>query len=251
MINRNGTRILTLDFNGVFKRSWDVVGTQTSIAALDDDVYVTGLPDSSGKRQVQVYSSEGVLIRSWTRKGRRNRGYSQSPSRLAISNKGEVYVADSWGRNVQVFDRNGSFVRKWNHRGEDQPSEVESIAISESNDGEDEVYLAHDDRIEIFSGCGIYQRTLQVEKWNDDDEEEEFTTTTSAMAISKCDNKVYVSGTFSKTVQIVDNNDGHYIGKFDTVGGCCGIAIVDNTGDAYVLDNTGIQVFTSDKRDII
>ena len=182
MINRNGTRILTLDFNGVFKRSWDVVGTQTSIAALDDDVYVTGLPDSSGKRQVQVYSSEGVLIRSWTRKGRRNRGYSQSPSRLAISNKGEVYVADSWGRNVQVFDRNGSFVRKWNHRGEDQPSEVESIAISESNDGEDEVYLAHDDRIEIFSGCGIYQRTLQVEKWNDDDEEEEFTTTTSAMA---------------------------------------------------------------------
>ena len=34
------------------------------------------------------------------------------PQGIAINNKGEVYVADTYNNRIQVFDQNGSFIRK-------------------------------------------------------------------------------------------------------------------------------------------
>lgn len=240
-IDGNGTRILVFDLEGVFKRAWDVAGIQTSIAVFDDEVYVTGLPVSSGKRKVQVYSQEGVTIRSWTRKGKRSERHSQSPSRLVISNKGEVYIADKWCKNVQVFDKYGVFLRKWNYRGESQLTDVKGFAISSYNDGDDaELFVTHHHFIEVFSENGSNLRTLHVERTDGDDEQE---IKSSVVAISNA-GEMFMSDSSSNSVQVLDNNDGHYIRQMDSFDGLSGIAF-SNFGDVYVLDNKGIQVFTS------
>lgn len=230
-----------------------MTGTQTSIAVFNEEVYVTGFANNQGKRQVLVYNQEGVLIRSWTRKGRR--AGQSSRSSLAISNQGEVYVADYWSKNVQVFDHQGSFVRKWNHRGEDQISAVEGIAVSTSDAGDDEVYLAQQDHISVFTGNGSYLRTLHVEKWNDEDDEENddedvdtpYNKLIYAVAISDW-GEIYVTDPFTNIVQVLHKTDGLFIRQFDSFNVPSGVAF--SADNAFVVDKTGILMLTDPKGNI-
>src|SRR6476469_4422091 len=176
------------------------------------------------------------------------------PTGIAVDNKGDVYVSDSWNDRVQKFTSNGKFITKWGTRGSADGQFRFPTGIAVDNKGDVYVSDFSNDRVQKFTSNGQF-----ITKWGtsgsadgqfgrDDDT---FFTGPAGIAV---DNKgdVYVSDFSNDRVQKFTSN-GKFITKWGTSGSADGQfrfptgIEVDNKGDVYVGDslNMRIQKFTS------
>ncbi|WP_432826370.1 hypothetical protein [Dactylosporangium sp. CA-092794] len=74
------------------------------------DLYVA---DGYKNARVHRFHSNGQLIQSWGKWGRKGAGNFHLPHAVLATGDGRVYVASRFGNNVQVFDRYGGFIDMW------------------------------------------------------------------------------------------------------------------------------------------
>ena len=197
--------------------------------------------------RIQVFSTEGELIRNWGSEGIENGNFS-SPDGIAVSANGEVFVADTKNNRIQVFDANGVFKRKWGGletgNGNGNFSSPKGIVISNSG----LVYVADskNNRIQVFDANGVFQR-----KWGSQGDGDGELSVPEGIAVSTSGD-VLVADTKNNRIQVFDANgvfkrnwgsQGSIDGEFSLPEGIA----VSASGEVYVADteNNRIQVFDS------
>ena len=78
--------------------------------APSGDIYVS---DGYRNARVHRFSSDGELVKSWGKPGKRGRGDFYLPHSLWVDSAGLIYVCDRKNNRVQVFTQDGSFIGKW------------------------------------------------------------------------------------------------------------------------------------------
>ena len=102
----------------------------TSIAlSASGEVYVT---DGYGNSRIHVFSTDGVLRRSWGEPGS-GPGQFRLPHGIAVDRQGRVYAGDRMNSRIQVFTAAGEFLAQWNDVY--QPNDVHI-------DADDRVFVA-------------------------------------------------------------------------------------------------------------
>jgi DNA-binding beta-propeller fold protein YncE len=79
--------------------------------------YVTEFGDD--REVIRKLSPEGKLLTQWGGHGM-DPGQFSRPRGMAISTRGELYVADSCNHRIQVFDLEGKLLRHWGTSGKEQ-----------------------------------------------------------------------------------------------------------------------------------
>jgi DNA-binding beta-propeller fold protein YncE len=86
----------------------------TDIAfAPNGDLYVT---DGYGNSRVVKFTSNGVFLKSWGRKGTGPSEFN-TPHTVVVDKKGLVYVGDRENNRIQIFDSEGTLLKQWTHLG--------------------------------------------------------------------------------------------------------------------------------------
>ena len=177
------------------------------------------------------------------------------PTGIAVDNKGDVYVSDSWNDRVQKFTSNGKFITKWGTRGSADGQFRFPAGIAVDNKGDVYVSDFSNDRVQKFTSNGQF-----ITKWGSRGSSMRTVVRPYYIAMDNSTNNVYVSDFSNSRVQKFTSN-GQFITKWGTRGsadgqfgrgdgtfftGPAGIA-VDNKGDVYVSDfsNDRVQKFTS------
>ena len=81
-------------------------------------------------------------------------GMFKYPLRVAVSDRDEIVVADSWNHRVQVFDSNGTFLRSFGHKGENAGEFKNPTGIAINKDRNILVSEYYNHRVQIFSWEG-------------------------------------------------------------------------------------------------
>jgi DNA-binding beta-propeller fold protein YncE len=144
-----------------------------------------------------------------------------SPSGIAVSSTGSVFVTDSGSNRIHAFDKNGTFLRKWASVG--TPS---GIAVSKSC----EVYVtgtfvgAGSFHVQVYSPEGVVLRGWGLTGRRAG----RFSDYPSGIAINNTTGEVYIGDIFRKRVQVFDQN-GVFIRKWGSRGTEVGnLGAVDN-----------------------
>jgi DNA-binding beta-propeller fold protein YncE len=126
------------------------------VADVEEDtaghLYVTEFGNEAQAR-VRKLTAAGEHLKSWGTHGSKP-GEFLRPRGLAISDAGEVYVADSSNHRIQVFDVEGKFLRQWGTAGTG-PGQLQyphDVALGPN----ETVYVAEfgNNRIQKFSTTG-------------------------------------------------------------------------------------------------
>jgi DNA-binding beta-propeller fold protein YncE len=202
-----------------------------AISPITDNIFIT---EYTGSHRVVVYDTKGNLIRSWGSRGE-GKGQFKGPRGIAISVKGEVYVADTKNDRIQVFDEKGGYLQQWD-LGERGSNKHADIALSRN-----EVFVIDSGigRVKVFSLDGQPLRKWGQKSW----EEGEFISPTG-IAISPVSNEVYVTDEGSNSLQLF-TKDGEYLrreirydGSFNSMQGVA----ISNKGDVYVANRGNYNV---------
>ena len=87
-------------------------------------------------------------------------GMFKYPLRVAVSDRDEIVVADSWNHRVQVFDSNGTFLRFFGHKGENDGEFKYPVGLAINKDRQIFVADLDNHRIQIFSWEGRHLGSL-------------------------------------------------------------------------------------------
>ena len=117
----------------------------------DGNLYVTVFGDDQDV--IRKLSPEGKLLGEWGGRGSEP-GKLARPRGMALSEKGELYVADSCNHRIQVYDLQGKLLRCWGHNGSD-PGQLNypyDVALGPDNG----VYVVEfgNHRVQRFSPTG-------------------------------------------------------------------------------------------------
>jgi DNA-binding beta-propeller fold protein YncE len=221
-----------------------------------------GPPPPPADAQVLKFDKTGKFVMQIGKAGQAGNNQSQTnlnrPAGVAVDDAAnEVYVADGFGnRRVAVFDANtGAFKRAWGAYGE-KPNPGDDVALPPydsnaapvrqfrtvtcvkiSKDGMVYVCDRQNDRIQVFSKDGKFQKEAFVSK----------TTTGDGsvwdLAFSPDQKQLYVADGHDKKIWILDRasldtvgsfgNGGRYPGQFYGVGSVA----VDSKGNVYTGEN--------------
>jgi outer membrane protein assembly factor BamB len=124
---------------------------------------------NAGRSEVLVVAPDGTIVRRWGSGGaepgqfnfRREPGDPNGDiGGVAVSAKGDVYVADTANRRIQQFDAQGSFVRQWGRFGTGDGQFLDPFDLAVGPDGT--VYVVDDQRddIQAFTADGGFVRTI-------------------------------------------------------------------------------------------
>jgi DNA-binding beta-propeller fold protein YncE len=271
----------------VFIAEWGTSGIaegQFSTAvgvALDGVGDVYALDDSNSR--IQVFDSEGAFLRMWgwgvlngsstlqtctsgCQAGIPGSGDGQfdTPTSIAVSSPGRVYVADTSNHRIQMFDSSGTFLGMWgwgvsdgsttfqtctsgcqagiSGNGDGQLSWPKGVAVANSGS----VYVADqgNNRIQVFDGSGNY-----LFQWGSGGTGDGQFSNPRDIAVSESGH-VYVTEVSSDRIQKFDSS-GTFLAKWGSTGtgdgqfdSPEGIGI-DSSGNVYVVDtgNHRLQKF--------
>jgi len=173
-------------------------------------------------------------------------GQFYSPTSVAVSSSGNIYVADRDNHRIQEFDNGGSFLTKWGSVGstDGQFYYPRSIAVDSSGN----VYVVDTDnnRVLKFDSNGTF-----LAKWGSYGSGNGQFSSPDQLAIDSSDN-VYVADTGNNRIQKFDSK-GKFLVAFGSSGAAYGEfynphgVAVDSSGSIYVADsdNHRIQKFDS------
>lgn len=249
----SGSNIKKLDaISGQLLLEWrsntpiDEYGGYLTGIAIDssDNIYVV----NSALHRIEVFSSNGVFLRSWGGPGSGSQnGQFYYPQGITIDSDNNVYVADSLNHRIQKFNNNGTFLTQW---GNNTTPGYQSSADGEFSNPEDiasngnYVYVADTDnhRIQKFEKDGTYL-TQWGNGYNPGSEDGQFR---NPRGITANYGKVFVSDTGNRRIQEFDE-DGVFLstwgssgdgdGEFFNPNGITVLPGIDSIGYIYVADN--------------
>ena len=113
----------------------------------------------AGLHVVREFSSEGNLIRTFGTPGQsgQDSAHFKEPTDMAISPRGDLYIADGYGNNrVVQFDAEGRYVRAWGQLGS-RPGEF-NLPHSIAMDSNGKLYVADrsNARVQVFDRNGVF-----------------------------------------------------------------------------------------------
>jgi DNA-binding beta-propeller fold protein YncE len=210
-------------------------------------------PPPPADAQVLAFSKTGQFIRQIGKAGQVGNADSQTnlnrPSGLAIDDAAnEVYVADTGSNRIVVFDMNsGAFKRMWGAYGEKpaagggayDPSAPPSrqfhdpTCVKIAKDGMVYVCDRGNDRIQVFSKDGKFQKEMQVQKQTTGEG------SVWDVAFSPDQKFLYVADGQNKTVWVLDRNTLETLTRFGDGGRYPGMfygidrVAVDSKGNVY------------------
>jgi peptidylamidoglycolate lyase len=106
----SGELLLVLGEAGVSGRDSTHFDGPTDVAVLPDGSFYVS--DGYGNARVAKFTANGRFEFSWGSRGKAE-GQFRIPHAIAVSRKGQVYVADRENSRVQIFSKLGGFVREW------------------------------------------------------------------------------------------------------------------------------------------
>jgi tripartite motif-containing protein 71 len=161
-----------------------------------------------GNSRVQKFTSDGKFITKW---GSRGTGDGQfgfgdyivftGPTDIAVDQKGYLYVTDLSNHRVQKFTSDGKFITKWGSRGTGDGQFFLPQGIATDSLGY--VYVADtaNDIIQKFDNSGQFVTKLEPYFYPEDGGNSIFQGP-SGIAVNARNGSVYVSDTWSDTIQI-------------------------------------------------
>jgi hypothetical protein len=157
-----------------------------------------------------------------------------SPTDVALSASGEIYVSDGYGNaRVHKFSPDGKLVLSWGEPGKGKGQFIVPHSVSVDKRGRVLVADRHNNRIQIFDAGGKY-----LTEWDD-------LTLPTNIFIDK-DQTVYVSELMPRVS--IFNTDGNLLARWDNEGRTKEDPLfvtlhsiaVDSRGDIYVAEVMGI-----------
>ena len=114
----DGRLLLTLGRAGVAGEGPDTFNMPADIAvAPSGDVFVSdGHNPLETNMRIMKFSSTGVFIKSWGKKGSAP-GDLNDPHSIAFDSKGRLFVADRLNDRIQIFDQDGRVLDVWKQFG--------------------------------------------------------------------------------------------------------------------------------------
>lgn len=120
---------------------------------------------SDSRHAVWSFSQQGKFIQSWGefgsapgKLGHYESNDSLGPNDIAISNSGQVYIADTWNQRIQVFSLSGEYITGWGVEGSESGQFYMPISIS--IDSKNRIYVGDSDwraeNIQRFTEDGIF-----------------------------------------------------------------------------------------------
>ena len=188
--------------------------------------------NDNGNNRVQVFSSDGMYLRSFGTKGNKQ-GEFDFPSGIAFDNNGNILVADSRNNRVQMFSEQGDYQGSLDHQVK-RPH-----GLSADNDGNIVVADKNNKLIKIFSPSGQFLRKFGGEG-----------SLTCPYHCVQYDKYLIVSDSDEHCMKVFDR-DGNFMHKFGKKGEGDGefniprCLSVNKAGHLMVCDaeNDRVQVF--------
>jgi DNA-binding beta-propeller fold protein YncE len=109
-----GKKLLEIGVGDVPDRTQEFCGATDIAFAKDGHVFVT---DGYCNARVVEYDAAGKKVRQWGQHGA-GPGEFALPHSIAISSKGQLYIADRDNGRLQWFDRRGKFLGQWKYGGQ-------------------------------------------------------------------------------------------------------------------------------------
>ena len=95
--------------------------TGVAVLSTGDVVVIEGHGSKLNKSQVNIYSKDGKLLRTFASHGTGD-GQLTEPHAVAVDSQDRIYVADRTGNRINVYDKAGKFLTSWKQFG--RPSGV-------------------------------------------------------------------------------------------------------------------------------
>ncbi len=186
--------------------------------------------------RIQVFSADGVFIRSWGRKGSGEAEFD-APQGIAVSGD-FVYVADSGNARIQVFEADGKFFDIWGSKGSgaDELDAPQGIAVSGNL-----VYVSDsgNDRIQVIDA----EEGTFIDTWGSKGSGTDELDAPQGIAVS--DGLVYVADSGNARIQVIATDVGFISnwGRSGSGNGEFGIpqGIAVSGGLVYVADSGNAQ----------
>jgi predicted membrane-bound mannosyltransferase/sugar lactone lactonase YvrE len=213
----------------------------------------------TGNHRVLHLSSEGDLLNSWGGFGSHDTGEGALPGTfnepwgIAISQEGEVYIADTWNHRIQKFTADGQYLLGWGQFGQRETPDAfwgpRDVAVDENGN----VYVADtgNKRIVVFDTEGQFITEFGDVGFADGQFDEP-----SGLALDG-DGNLYVADTWNQRIQVfspdINGVSQIFLTKWD-VEGWYGQSLdnkpyltIDKNGLVYTGDpeQSRIMVYTS------
>jgi sugar lactone lactonase YvrE len=240
---QKNSRVLTIVSNtqndGIHE--WTVSSSLSDGLDYKVRVSCSGEPDVFAQSEKFIITHGYKFVAKWGSKGS-GAGKFDRPSALAIDNKGNVYVADTYNSRIQKFTSTGKFLYQWG--GWPQLSWTQGVAVDKSN----YVYVSDSSyaRINKFTANGKL-----IKKWGSYGTGNYQFSQPKGLAVDKS-GYVYVVDSWNHRIMKFTSN-GTFITKWGKRGSGSGdfyypVGIaVDKSGNIYVADNWNdrVQKFNS------
>jgi len=257
--------------SGVFLRTWGAQRTGNKAKQLTHPmgVAVSGTGEvfvlSTCNDRVQVFRADGTLGRTWGSVSLMEVSrflphdvasvvdeYSESrqfidPRGVAVSAKGEVFVADIRKHSIDVFRADGRFERSWGSIGNGRGQFTIPMGVAVNAAGQVFVADYGNHRIQVFESDGTFLRT-----WGSNGHKAGEFSVPRGVAVSK-EGEVFVADFGNNRVQVF-SHEGLFIRQWGTHGTVSGSfdrpfgVAVSRAGEVFVTDygNSRVQVFNTD-----
>lgn len=247
--------IHVFDSMGTFINTWDFGADWVpQHLAIDcaGNVYVNVLWweafDTYGPELVEVFDSNGKLLRKWGGFGR-GPGTFFGLDGIALDDRQRVYVVDYYNKRVEIFENSGKYIRQIG--GVNAPGQFRyPEGTATDTDGNVYVVDSYNDRIQVFDMHGHFLRQFGSAGTGPGD-----LTNPHDIAVDR-DGNAYVSDTgavFEPGRQddriLVFDKRGNFVRSwpvFPEARGPAGIA-VDDSGNVYLADSWNDHVAVFDR----
>ncbi|GJM41580.1 MAG: hypothetical protein DHS20C20_18620 [Ardenticatenaceae bacterium] len=149
-------RIQKLNNQGEYITQWNKNGRNLAVNS-NGQLYLV----DNTNHLVFKYDNNGQYLSEWGGQGNGS-GQFEAPQGIAVDvQSGNIYVADTGNDRVQKFAANGSYLAQWGSSGSGagQFNSPADIAV----DGNGNVYVADDGRIQIFTSGGVFSKQCILE----------------------------------------------------------------------------------------
>lgn len=259
--------------SGIFIRTWGAQRTGNKAKQLTYPMGVSVSPSgevfvlSTCNDRVQVFRADGTLGRTWGSVSLMEVSrflppdvasvvdeYNESrqfidPRGVAVSAKGEVYVADIRKHSIDVFRADGRFERSWGSVGNGRGQFNIPMGVTVSATGQVFVADYGNHRIQVFESDGTFVRC-----WGSNGNKPGEFSVPRGVAVST-EGEVFVADFGNNRVQVF-SKEGEFVRQWGTHGIVSGSfdrpfgVAVSVAGEVFVSDygNSRVQVFHTDGR---
>jgi DNA-binding beta-propeller fold protein YncE len=196
-----------------------------------------------GKSSVEEFDPDGTWVRSIPRPSRRSpAAHLAQPRDVDVDAVGNIWVADSWNQRVQKYAADGAAIATWGHRGSGLygMNYPRGIAIDPATQNvwvaqERGHYIAVFDptmtsRLFVVGSEGVDSASTGFLRWPND--------------IEFYDGNAYVGDRVSQRVKVFDATTGDELWRISRRNH--GLAVDPATGDVFVVDDRGEQIYKYD-----